>query len=72
MLNRYGNKTQTTGILRIKWNVIVQRDSDGISSRQIKNIAKHKQGNRRQAAITSVLDAYREARERLEDIIAPL
>jgi hypothetical protein len=70
MLNRYGNKTQTTGILRIKWNVIIQRDSDGVS-RQIKNTAKHKQGNRRQAAITSVLDAYREARGRLEDIIAP-
>lgn len=68
MLNRYGNKTQTTGMLRIKWNVIVQRDSGDIS-RHIKNSGKHRQGNRRQAAITSVLDAYREARGRLEEII---
>lgn len=71
MLNRYGNKTQTTGMLRIKWNVIMQRDSGGINRHNIKNSGKHRQGNRRQAAITSVLDAYREARGRLEEIIKP-
>lgn len=67
ILNRYGNKTKTTGILNIKWNVVRQRDV-GENVKEI-SVHKNKRINRRHVAIANVLDAYREARERLEDII---
>lgn len=68
MLNRYGNKTKTTGQLNIKWNVIVQRDIG--KTEKHTDVSRNRHANRRQLAITSVLEAYREARERLEDIMS--
>lgn len=71
LLNRYGNQTETTGVLNFRWYIITQREAR-MADRKAVSHGKSKQTNRRHTAITNVLDAYREARERLEDIIKPI
>lgn len=63
-LNRYGNKTETTGYLNIVRNVIVQRHVDT----KAKSSTISKSRSRREAKIHSLLSTYQEARERLEAI----
>lgn len=63
-LNRYGNKTETTGCLNIVRNVIVQRHVD-TKARPSKT---SKSRSRRDAKINNLLSTYQEARERLEAI----
>lgn len=63
-LNRYGNKTETTGYMNIVRNVIVQRHVDAKAKSPIIN----KSRCRREAKIHNLLSTYQEARERLEAI----
>lgn len=63
-LNRYGNKTETTGYLSIVRNVIVQRHVET----RTKSSKMNKSRSRREAKIHSLLFTYQEARERLAAI----
>lgn len=63
-LNRYGNKTETTGYLSIVRNVIVQRHVDT----KTKSSKINKNRSRREAKIHNLLSTYQEARERLAAI----
>lgn len=63
-LNRYGNKTESTGHLNIVRNVIVQRHVDA----KAKSSRGNKSQSRREAKIHNLLSTYQEARERLEAI----
>lgn len=61
-LNRYGNKTETTGCLKIVRNVIVQRHVD--TKAKLSKTTKMQCG--REAKIHNLLSKYHEACERLE------
>lgn len=61
-LNRYGNKTETTGYLNVVRNVIVQRHVDTMAKPSLIN----KTRRNREAKIHNLLTTYQDARERLE------
>lgn len=67
-LNRYGNKTVTTGTITIVRNTVIQRNHEKNSNNKTANKQKHHKQNRKQTMISNVLSAYQEARERLAAI----
>lgn len=64
-LNRYGNRTQSTGRLHVKRNVIVQRNIDEIDAGD--TIVRHGYANKhRLPTLSGILLTYHRAREKLE------
>lgn len=61
-LNRYGNRTITTGTIKVVSNVLIQNNAS-----KVKKSERHKH-NQKQTVISNVLSAYQEARDRLETI----
>lgn len=70
-LNRYGNRTQSTGQLTICRNVIVQRNVEEIDAGKFADFERSKSSMRqsqRLPTISNILLAYHRAREKLESI----
>lgn len=66
-LNRYGNRTQSTGQLTICRNVIVQRNVDEIDASDFE-CSKSMLQSQRLPTISNILLSYHRAREKLESI----
>lgn len=67
-LNRYGNRTQSTGQLTICRNVIVQRNVDEIDASDFERGKSSMRQSQRLPTISNILLAYHRAREKLESI----
>lgn len=67
-LNRYGNRTQSTGQLTICRNVIVQRNVDEIDAGDFERSKSSVRQTQRLPTISNILLAYHRAREKLESI----
>lgn len=67
-LNRYGNNTQTTGVLNILRNVIVQKNVEEIDTSQWLDAKRNERNSQKLTTISNILLAYHRAREKLEAI----